>query len=132
MDPDANLREQRGLTREMLRIWDSAHPEHRSTGDRRAGTRGVHCVPARRAVAGPRRVAEGRGIPASPVATEEGIMTSRRWRRRYRLGRCQDCGHYTRVTVVRFWVNYMRYVVCASCIRSYRRVILTHTKDEHP
>lgn len=55
-----------------------------------------------------------------------------RWRRRYRIGRCQDCGHTRRVTVVRFWVNYMRYVVCLECIEAYRGVILTKTKDEHP
>lgn len=53
-----------------------------------------------------------------------------RWRRRYTLGRCQDCGHITRTTVVRFWVNYMAYRVCAQCIKPYRRVILTNHPQE--
>ncbi len=38
-----------------------------------------------------------------------------------------DCGWHKRVTVIHFWVNAMRYVVCAECIKAYRRQILTHT-----
>lgn len=53
----------------------------------------------------------------------------RRWRRKYTIGLCQDCGQLKRVTIVRFWVNYMRYVVCADCIKPYRPVLLTHTED---
>jgi hypothetical protein len=45
-------------------------------------------------------------------------------RRRYTLGTCQDCGHTKRVTRITFWVNGMRYVVCSTCIRPYRGVIL--------
>lgn len=52
----------------------------------------------------------------------------KRWRRRYAPGTCMDCGHHRSVTTIWFWVNAMRYVVCASCIRPYRGVILTHTE----
>ena len=45
-------------------------------------------------------------------------------RRAYTTGRCQDCGRERRTTVIRFWVNFMRYRVCADCIRAYRPVIL--------
>lgn len=58
------------------------------------------------------------------------VSASRRWRRVYRLGYCQDCGHYRRITVVRFWLNDMRYRVCAQCIRPYRKVILTRHAPE--
>ena len=59
-------------------------------------------------------------------------MTPNRWRRHYAIGRCQDCGRTRSCTVVRFWVNYMRYVVCGDCIRTYRGVILTRTEKETP
>lgn len=49
-------------------------------------------------------------------------MTRRR--RKYTLGRCQDCGWEKRVTEIIFWVNGMRYRVCATCIKSYRDRIL--------
>lgn len=53
----------------------------------------------------------------------------KRWRRIYRPGhRCQDCGHVRLTTVVIFWLNGMRYRVCSTCIRPYRRSILT----KHP
>ena len=55
-----------------------------------------------------------------------------KWRRRYRPGTCQDCGRWRRVTVARFWLNFMRYQVCAECIRPYRGRLLTHTEHERP
>lgn len=45
-------------------------------------------------------------------------------RRHYFIGRCQDCGHTKRVTEVTFWVNGMKYRVCAECIKPYRERIL--------
>lgn len=45
-------------------------------------------------------------------------------RRKYDQGKCQDCGHVKRTTVIVFWVNGMRYRVCAACIRPYRGRIL--------
>lgn len=51
-------------------------------------------------------------------------------RRHYKPGTCQDCGNHKRVTVIRFWVNYMRYVVCAECIKCYRPVILKKQSAE--
>lgn len=45
-------------------------------------------------------------------------------RREYATGRCRDCGRWIRVTEVAFWVNGLRYQVCATCIRAYRKVIL--------
>ena len=46
-------------------------------------------------------------------------------RRRYSTdnGHCQDCGALRTTTVI-FWVNGMRYRVCSTCVRAYRRVIL--------
>ena len=60
------------------------------------------------------------------------VGPAKRWRRHYAHGKCQDCGRTRRVTVVRFWVNYMRYVVCSDCIRAYRPVLLTNTPREEP
>ena len=57
-------------------------------------------------------------------------MSAMRWRRRYQIGTCQDCGRYRQVTVARFWVNFMRYQLCGDCIRAYRGVLLTHTEHE--
>lgn len=57
------------------------------------------------------------------------MAIGKRWRRQYAVGTCQDCGRTRRVTVVRFWVNYMRYVVCAECIQPYRPVLLTGTTE---
>lgn len=57
------------------------------------------------------------------------MTTAKRWRRRYRIGTCQDCGRTRRVTIVRFWVNYMRYVLCGECVRAYRGKLLTGTTD---
>jgi transcription elongation factor Elf1 len=54
----------------------------------------------------------------------------KRWRRKYYIGTCQDCGHTRSVTTVFFWVNKMRYVVCADCIKAYRTVILTNHAPE--
>lgn len=56
-----------------------------------------------------------------------------RWRRVYRPGlRCKDCGHVRSTTVVIFWVNAMRYRLCAQCVRLYRPVILrNHEEQEH-
>lgn len=45
-------------------------------------------------------------------------------RRKYTIGRCQDCGHTKRTTEITFWVNGMRYRVCSVCIRPYRDRIL--------
>jgi hypothetical protein len=45
-------------------------------------------------------------------------------RRVYREGRCGDCGHIKRVTEIVFWVNGMRMLVCAECIKPYRYRIL--------
>ncbi len=47
-----------------------------------------------------------------------------RRRRKYTIGRCQDCGRTRSTTVIIFWVNGMMYRVCAECIRAYRGVIL--------
>lgn len=47
-----------------------------------------------------------------------------RIRRVYKPGVCQDCGWQKRVTTIIFWVNGMRYRVCAECIKPYRKVIL--------
>lgn len=55
-----------------------------------------------------------------------------RWRRYYAPGRCQDCGHWRRVTVARFWLGFLRYVLCAECIRAYRPQLLTRTPKEQP
>lgn len=52
-------------------------------------------------------------------------------RRLYTIGRCRDCGHEKRTTVAIFWVNGMRYRVCASCIRAYRRVILKPSAEQN-
>ena len=49
-----------------------------------------------------------------------------RWRRRYKPGRCADCGRWRPVTLIRFWVNYYGMRVCSECIKPYRRVILTN------
>lgn len=46
-------------------------------------------------------------------------------RRPYQLGKCQDCGHVKRTTVIRFWATGYKYRVCASCKRAYVRVITT-------
>jgi hypothetical protein len=56
----------------------------------------------------------------------------KRWRRHYADGTCQDCGHHRRVTVVRFWLNDLRYRVCRDCIKPYRKRILTHHPPEQP
>lgn len=45
-------------------------------------------------------------------------------RREYHDGRCQDCGHDKRVTVVTFWVTGMRYRLCAACVRVYGKLLL--------
>lgn len=45
-------------------------------------------------------------------------------RRKYYAGQCQDCGWHKRVTTIYFWATGMRYVVCAECIKPYRKVIL--------
>jgi hypothetical protein len=45
-------------------------------------------------------------------------------RRKYKPGRCRDCGHDKPVTRVNFWVNNMPYDVCSDCIKPYRGVIL--------
>lgn len=45
-----------------------------------------------------------------------------RKRRKYEIGRCQDCGHTKRTTVIVFWVSGMKYRVCASCKRAYRQL----------
>jgi hypothetical protein len=47
-----------------------------------------------------------------------------RVRRKYTLGKCQDCGWVKRTTVITFWVNGMKYRVCAQCIKPYRGSIL--------
>lgn len=47
-----------------------------------------------------------------------------RKRRKYSEGRCQDCGWIKRTTEIIFWVNGMRYRVCAQCIKPYRKEIL--------
>ena len=45
-------------------------------------------------------------------------------RRIYSAGKCQDCGHTKPVTEITFWVNGLKYTVCAICIRAYRDRIL--------
>ena len=52
-----------------------------------------------------------------------------RWRRKYRKGNCDDCGRFRNVTRVTFWLNGMKYVVCAECIKPYRGVITTKNTD---
>ena len=51
------------------------------------------------------------------------------WRRKYRKGRCDDCGWHRNVTRITFWVNGMKYVVCAECIKPYRGTINTMSTD---
>ena len=51
------------------------------------------------------------------------------WRRKYRTGRCDDCGWQRNVTRITFWVNGMKYIVCSECIKPYRATILTGTPD---
>ena len=51
-------------------------------------------------------------------------------KRKYYHGTCEDCGWTRSVTTIFFWATGMRFVVCAGCIKSYRRVILAPcTKD---
>ena len=45
-------------------------------------------------------------------------------RRKYTQGKCQDCGWTKRVTAIIFWVNGMKYTVCARCLQAYRGRIL--------
>ena len=52
-----------------------------------------------------------------------------KWRRKYRKGQCEDCGWTRNVTRITFWVNDMKYVVCAECIKPYRGVITTKNTD---
>lgn len=47
-----------------------------------------------------------------------------RRRRKYALGKCNDCGWTKRVTEVTFWVNGWKQRYCAECIKPYRPVIL--------
>jgi len=42
---------------------------------------------------------------------------------RRKLGTCQDCGWTKKVRTVIFWLNDMRYTVCAGCEKSYRHSI---------
>lgn len=46
-------------------------------------------------------------------------------RRIYKLDNCDDCGWHKRVTPIRFWLNNYRMLVCAQCIRPYRKRILS-------
>jgi hypothetical protein len=57
-------------------------------------------------------------------------MTSAEQRRKYHEGHCMDCGRVKRVTVIFFWATGMRYVVCAECIKPYRKVILAPCTKE--
>lgn len=45
-------------------------------------------------------------------------------KRAYATGKCEDCGHIKRTTVVTFWATGFKYRVCAECIKPYRGVIL--------
>ena len=51
------------------------------------------------------------------------VATTPKKRRKYALGRCQDCGYEKNVTTVKFWATGMLYRVCGQCIRPYRGVI---------
>lgn len=60
-------------------------------------------------------------------------------KRKYSQGTCNDCGWWKRVTTIYFWATGMKYVVCAECIKPYRKVILDpctknciHNKQETP
>ena len=52
-----------------------------------------------------------------------------KWRRKYREGTCDDCGWVRNVTRITFWVNDMKYIVCAECIKPYRGTITTMNTD---
>lgn len=60
-------------------------------------------------------------------------MTRHR-RRYYRSSRpCQDCGAtHKPVTLIRFWATGMRYIVCAECIRPYRKIIVGYVPGDRP
>lgn len=59
-------------------------------------------------------------------------MTHHR-RRYFTTGRrCEDCGRERPRTLIRFWATGMRYVVCAECIRAYRRVIVGYVPGDRP
>ena len=45
-------------------------------------------------------------------------------RRKYEMGRCEDCGYEKRTTLVYFWASNMPYRVCVECIKPYRGQIL--------
>jgi hypothetical protein len=45
-------------------------------------------------------------------------------RRKYRKGNCEDCGWHRNVTTIYWWASNTPYVVCAECIRPYRKLIL--------
>jgi hypothetical protein len=48
-----------------------------------------------------------------------------RRRRKYHLGRCEDCGHtHKPITTVTFWATGHKADYCAKCARTYRPVIL--------
>jgi hypothetical protein len=56
--------------------------------------------------------------------------TKPRWRRVYRLGKCQDCGHVKRTTVCIFWCTGYRFRFCASCLNYYRdRILRNHVEQ---
>lgn len=52
-------------------------------------------------------------------------------RRRYKLGKCQDCGRERRVTLAVFWVNGYQQRYCSECIRMYRPVLM-RMSTSHP
>jgi hypothetical protein len=45
-------------------------------------------------------------------------------RRKYFNGKCADCGWQKRVTEIIFWATGMKYIVCAECLKPYRKAIL--------
>lgn len=46
-------------------------------------------------------------------------------KRKYLKGKCDDCGKHLNVTLIQFWSTGMKMVVCASCIKPYRKIINT-------
>lgn len=57
-------------------------------------------------------------------------MATTRVRRKYYKATCQDCGWHKSVTTIYFWATGMKYVVCAECIKAYRKVILAPCSKE--
>jgi hypothetical protein len=51
--------------------------------------------------------------------------TVTRNRRKYTLGRCEDCGHTTSTTIAYWWASDFKMRLCADCIKPYRPQLLS-------